>query len=261
MLMLTSKLSGPRKFLILLGAVLLISAIAIILFVRSATCGDCYEVDKGEFRYVIYDNLPKSIVPNIHKVLKDKKSELLSDFNLSSMETVTVRVWGNEEAYLSEQKSAIGKRYPGSKGYVTLKKGSKPGELRLFGGGKNISNTALHEFVHLVTLEVNPSFANNPRWLWESIAIYKTEQQWKYAEKPGLIRNRFEYMAQTLMMGETGSIYEIGYTIGEFIEGSWGNEAFSSLIKSNGDFSSVTDRPIDQIFLEWKEFVIRKYYQ
>ena len=260
-LMFGSKLISPQKSLILLGAVLLVSVIVAILFVKNATCSDCYEVDKGEFRYVIYDNLPKSIIPNINKMLKEQKSRLLSDFNLSSMETVTVRIWGNEEAYLSEQQSAIGRRYPGSRGYVTLKKGSKPGELRLLGGGENISNTALHEFVHLVTLEVNPSFANNPRWLWESIAIYKTERQWKYSEQPNLIRGPFEHMAQALMIGETGSIYEIGYTLGEFIENSWGNQAFSLLIKSNGDFSAVTDKTMDKIFLEWKGFVTRKYFQ
>ncbi|MFO1368448.1 MAG: hypothetical protein U1F46_05580 [Marinagarivorans sp.] len=258
--MLAIKLNKAHKLFILIGAVLLISALAIITFMRGETCGDCYEVDKGEFRYLIYNDLPKSIVSNIHEALKDKKAELLNEFNLSTMETVTVRIWGDQEAYLSEQERALGKRYPGSGGYVTLKNGSKPGELRLFGGDKNISNTALHEFVHLVTLELNPSFANNPRWLWESIAIYKSEQHWKYAKKPGLTRNRFEYMSQSLMMGDTGSIYEIGYTIGEFIENSWGNEAFSLLIKSNGDFISVTKKPIDQIFLEWKEFVIKKYY-
>ncbi len=34
--------------------------------------------------------------------------------------------------------------------------------------------TALvHEFAHCVSLTLNPSFGNHPRWLWESVALYE----------------------------------------------------------------------------------------
>ena len=32
---------------------------------------------------------------------------------------------------------------------------------------------AVHEFAHGVSLHVNPRFGNNPRWLWEAVAIYE----------------------------------------------------------------------------------------
>ena len=34
----------------------------------------------------------------------------------------------------------------------------------------------VHEFAHCVSLQVNPRIANNPRWLWESVAIYESRQ-------------------------------------------------------------------------------------
>lgn len=143
-----------------------------------------------------------------------------------------------------------------------LEQGAKAGELRLFAGRQDLPETALHEFVHLVTLEINPSFANSPRWLWEAIAIYKSEQQRKYAEDPNSIRNRFESMAQRLQEGrDAGVIYEVGYTIGEFIENTWGQEVLISLIKSSGDFSVLTEKSLDQVFLEWKGFVNKKYFE
>ncbi|CAH7034880.1 hypothetical protein VCHA37P193_10315 [Vibrio chagasii] len=48
-------------------------------------------------------------------------------------------------------------------------------------------------------------------------------------------------------------------TIGEFIERSWGEEAFIKLIKSNGDVSGITNEPIESLFSGWKDFVKNTY--
>jgi hypothetical protein len=31
----------------------------------------------------------------------------------------------------------------------------------------------VHEFCHAVSLSVSSTFANNPRWLWETVALYE----------------------------------------------------------------------------------------
>lgn len=250
-----------QKWLILL-AVVVFSAVAVAIpFVKTEQCDGCYELDKGDFRYVIYDGMPESTIRSIHRRLMESKPEILKSFNLKAVPKIIVRVWGNAESYLSEQEKAIGQRYPGSHGYVTLKRGVKAGEIRLFAGRQDLPETAVHEFVHVVTLEVNPSFANNPRWLWEAIAIYKSENSWKYAEQPDMIRGRFEALAQLLFTkGDTGAVYELGYTIGQYIAETWGEDALIELIESNGEFSGLTDKPIQEIFQGWKKFVEATYF-
>lgn len=254
-------LLSKKSISILLGAAFFLALALIVYYYWKRDCSGCYEIETKHFNYVIYNDLPKSIVSNIDRKLEENRSDLLNYFNLNSMNNVTVRIWGDKENYLSEQEIETGGRYRWSAGYVTNKRGASPGELRLLGSTKDLPSVALHEFVHLVTLEVNPKFANDPRWLWESIAIYKSEQQWKYAGNPGLIRSRFDAVAQSLFAGDTLAIYEIGFTIGEFIEKKWGKKGLIALINSNGNFNVVSEKSTEQIFLEWKEFVYERYFR
>jgi len=59
--------------------------------------------------------------------------------------------------YYGEQARFFGTRYQAT-GYIT-----SPTELRLLAGG-NLSTNVVHEFTHAVSLNMNPRFANNPRW-------------------------------------------------------------------------------------------------
>ena len=56
---------------------------------------------------------------------------------------------------------------PGATGYVT---GREQARI-LFTSAAETESVAVHEFAHIVSLFVVPNFANNPRWLWESVAI------------------------------------------------------------------------------------------
>ncbi|MEZ9546292.1 MULTISPECIES: hypothetical protein [Vibrio] len=119
----------------------------------------------------------------------------------------------------------------------------------------------MHEFVHLLTLQINPNFANNPRWLWEAVAIYKSEDYWFHMNNRSAIKGRFDGLVQDLYNkpNSSSAVYELGYTVGEFIERSWGEGAFVDLIKSNGDPSQLTDQPIESLFYDWEKFVKTTY--
>lgn len=102
---------------------------------------------------------------------------------------------------------------------------------------------------------------NNPRWLWEAIAIYKSEDYWFHLSNRNAINRRFDGLVQELYIQPNSSpaIYEVGYTIGEFIELSWGKKAFVDLIKSNGDVSQFSDKPLESLFSDWEKFVKTTY--
>ena len=40
-----------------------------------------------------------------------------------------------------------------------------------------IRNTK-HEFAHCVSLKINPAIGNNPRWLWQAVALYEANLPW-----------------------------------------------------------------------------------
>lgn len=238
-------------------------AFAFVAFYLSTSenCDKCYRLDKGDFVYVVYDELPKSLIFIIDANLQNHRQQLLKDFKLDAMPKVVVRIWDDETTFLAEQEKAIGKKFPGSFGYVLPTKGGATSEMGLVNNHQNISGTAIHEFVHLITLEINPNFSNNPKWLWEAIAIYKSESSWKYAKQPDMIRSRFNAFANSLFTSQdTAAVYALGYTIGEYIDETWGGDAFIELIKSNGDFACLTDKPIDEIFQDWKKFVEATYF-
>ncbi|WP_370980765.1 hypothetical protein [Agaribacterium sp. ZY112] len=231
----------------------------IFLYTTKDGCQNCSQLKTGSFNYIAYNKLPESLFSDIQSKLEANQERLLIDFHLDSMPRITIKIWSNVDEYLAEQEKAFGIRYPGSRGYIV----SDPKEIRLLYTHGDTKNIALHELVHLLTLEVNPKFGNNPRWLWEAIAIYKSERSWKYANKPEQIEDRFEMMSNELNsdFNQSGAIYELGYTIGEYIEYKWGNEAFIVLIHSHGDFSELTSSPFNEIISDWQSFVKARYFE
>ncbi|MDH5885770.1 hypothetical protein [Vibrio splendidus] len=236
----------------------LVLVVAFVLQIRGEqACDSCYESDKGQFKFVLYDGTSPAKIPSIYNELLLKQAPLMKSFGLDSIPVITVRVWQSQKAYLDEQERSIGQRYAFSTGYIE----PKSNEIRLLYFGGEIQRTALHEFVHLLTLQINPNFANNPRWLWEAVAIYKSEDYWFHMNNRSAIKGRFDGLVQDLYNkpNSSSAVYELGYTVGEFIERSWGEGAFVDLIKSNGDPSLLTDQPIESLFYDWEKFVKTTY--
>lgn len=251
-----------KVLLVACGVVLLLGAGAAFFVMGVGSCSDCKVLDKEGFKFVYDHDILEEEIEAIHSLLISRKPALLADFKLDAMRKVIVRVWSDREGYLAEQEASLGVRYPASLGYVWFTLFPSNREIRILNQGDGVAQTALHEFVHLVTLELNLNFANNPRWLWESIAVYKSEARWKYADKPYLIQQRFDGLASALNAdaNASGAIYEVGYTIGEYIESTWGKAAFITLVNSNGDIESLAGKPLAEVVLDWKAFVLDKYF-
>jgi tetratricopeptide (TPR) repeat protein len=98
--------------------------------------------------------------------LEAEYSRILGNLGVSSHPVVTVRIWQDAASYYNELTRYFGTRYQAG-GYIT-----GPTELRLLAGG-DLDTDVVHEFVHAVSLDVNPRFGNNPRWLWEAVALYE----------------------------------------------------------------------------------------
>ncbi|WP_282073328.1 hypothetical protein, partial [Janibacter hoylei] len=82
---------------------------------------------------------------------------------------------------------------------------------------------AVHEFVHVATLNLEPDFGNNPRWLWEAVALYLANE-FVDPRSTEIMQDQKCPSLQQLdaPFDNGGAIYEAGYLLIQFIETKWG---------------------------------------
>jgi hypothetical protein len=114
----------------------------------------------------------------------------------------------------------------------------------------------VHEFVHTVTLHMNPDFANRPRWLWEAVAIYEAGQTADLSSLPYLMDRKPPSLTELNRLNDT-RIYEVGYTIGAYVVKHWGRNALRALIRKNGDTTAVLGVSLEEFERGWQEYVLK----
>lgn len=112
----------------------------------------------------------------------------------------------------------------------------------------------VHEFAHCVSLRLNPSFGNNPRWLWESVALFEAEQYADPRVLPYFRVGPLPTLAQLNSLDNT-VVYEVGATLGLFIVETRGWDTYRALIRANGDVTRVLGTTEPAFLDEWARFV------
>jgi hypothetical protein len=115
----------------------------------------------------------------------------------------------------------------------------------------------VHEFAHAVTLHLNANFANNPRWLWESVAIYEAGQRVDPRELSELAAYRPLSLAALNELSDK-RIYQVGYSISEFIVSRWGRAKLRELVIHQGDTRAVLGVSLAAFESQWLAFVAKK---
>jgi len=204
-----------------------------------------FHSDDGHFKYVLHNGLTPSDVEQSTSILEEYYERVRSDLNVESVPQTTVTIWNDSESYYLVQEETTGQRFEGSGGYAWW--GEIP-ELKLrHSARRGAAIGALHEYAHIVTMVRNKSIPNNPRWLWEAIAIYATRDILSSdPEVPEFISNRDYPSLDELTVGfnsadERRNIYDLGYFIGDYIVLNWGIEALGDLVESNGNIPDTLD--------------------
>lgn len=207
------------------------------------------------FSFLLNDGLSQSITAPILKILEDNYIRILSDMGLASMNKVTVNIWNDETHFLNDMQNDIGARYSKALGYVYSSY-----DIRLLYRG-NSAQVALHEFCHGVSLIVNNRFGNKPRWLWEAVACYEAGDFMAPKTINYLVEGNFPTLTELNSNVNTGSfkIYQVGYTLSEYIITNWGKSGYVNLIKSNGDIQLTLGVSTQDFETGWKQFVQNKY--
>jgi hypothetical protein len=117
---------------------------------------------------------------------------------------------------------------------------------------------AIHEFAHCVSRHVNWSIVNNPRWLWEAIAIYESNQTSDPRQLSYLVNQKPPGLKELNNFSDT-SIYDVGYFVAEYLVESKGSAILNSLIKNNGNIQQTLDMDDEEFTKQWFAFVKKKY--
>lgn len=136
--------------------------------------------------------------------------------------------------------------------------------------------TAIHEFTHCVQLNIlikeeqkkwkdkgNGDFdkmfeekfsKEYPQWFWEAICDYEADIVNSISVKYGMRKNL------TLKdLNSSNQIYNVGYTIIEYIVEKWGKDKLSILITSYVDINTVLGISESDFEKGWVDFVDEKY--
>ncbi len=89
--------------------------------------------------------------------LEANYNRVLTDLELNEMQVIKVKVWRSAEDFYQCMLDDLGIIYQGATGYL-----AGYDEMRLLLPNVGMS-TFVHEFAHLVSMQVNPQFSNNPR--------------------------------------------------------------------------------------------------
>ena len=185
--------------------------------------------------------------------LEAEYPRIITALGVSSLPVIAVRIWQDERTYFDELTRYFGVRYQAS-GYIT-----GPAELRVL-AVPQLATNVVHEFVHAATMRLNPSFANNPRWLWEAVALYENGELVNPRSIAYLNSGAFPTLQQLNADPNAGrQVYEVGYLLGEFIVSTWGRPAYLRLIQANGDLQAVLGVSPAAFESSWQAFVRQRY--
>jgi len=185
--------------------------------------------------------------------LEAEHERIKTELGLSTLPTITVRIWQDETTYFNELARYFGVRYQAA-GYIT-----GPGELRLL-ANPSLDVNVVHEFVHAASLSINPQFGNNPRWFWETVALYENGELVDPRRVDFIVRGAFPTLQQMNVDPNGGTqIYQVGYVLGEFIVSTWGRPAFLRLIQTNADLQSVLGVSAAEFESAWQSYVRQRY--
>ena len=207
-----------------------------------------------------YTTLDEANISDIAASLEREYSRILTDLGVDAMPTVTVTFYTDHAALEAATRPTAGVVPSSAAGLVTSST-----EIHLmspnapaWGPYSRMVSNLVHEFAHCVSMRVNPRIPNNPRWLWESVAIYESGQSVDLRGLAYMTALQPPSFASMATLDNT-RIYEVGYSIAEFVLGRWGRRGLIDLITANGDTMSAVGVPQAQFEQDWFAFARQRY--
>ena len=202
------------------------------------------------FRFLTIGQVPESKMAELSSTLSEYRLSVMEHLGVTEMPKVTVNVWNDRDAF----EEAYGENAQFVRGYIDPETWS----IHIYNTGR-LGLGTVHEFTHLVSLARNPNIVQNPKWLWEAVAIYESNRP--PPPNPSTLACITTTTIPTLndLNEHPMNIYRVGYLLAEFIATTWSQQALGELIATNGDISISLNLPSDEFEKMWLEYVISRY--
>ncbi len=228
---------------------------------RQMRVSDTTEEIKTEHFRVVYKGILDKEASSISFGLESRYDKLTSLFGIENLPLISVYVHPTQDDF----DNVTGWR--GAAGTV-----AGPETIHL--SWPRLDNTtAIHEFVHILQLnllinygidagwsdeKIESEFSENyPRWLWESVSIYFAGER----SKLGILYHMREGHRPRLksFTRKNNKIYFVGYTIAEHIVETWGEKELIDLVRAFGDVESTLNVSEKELERGWHSFVSSRY--
>jgi len=190
--------------------------------------------------------------------LEANYARITSDLRVDTLARTSVWVWQDSDSFYADM-GTRGQVYYGAGGYVV--NGHTVSLLVVpAASAAEFAREAVHEFVHIVSMAVNASIPNNPRWLWETVAQYESGSFVAPTTLEYMRAGRYPSIADLDAAWNTSSqVYQVGYVLGEFIVARWGQDGLVRLIRLNGDIPGALGVATAELESGWRAFLHEKY--
>lgn len=205
----------------------------------------------NQIDYAAVGDVPVKTMRGIEETLNAHYRRIIKNFNIKDMPAVTVKIWQDRDEF----EQSYGNDAKFVQGYVA----QDLWEAHFFNGRPEIGLGVVHEYTHLVTLALNPTFNNNPRWLWEATAIYESGRPPVPEISSLKCFSINSYPTIESLEQHPFNIYKVGYFLTDFIVSKWGQEKLVELVKSNGDIKLTLKITSEEFERMWISFLQNKY--
>jgi len=219
--------------------------------------GGTHTSDHFVFHYTALD---AASIGAIAASVEAERPRILADLGVSDMPAVDVTFHADHAALQAAVAPIVGTIPAFASGLVTSATGIhmiSPNAPASVPYAQAVTNL-VHEFAHCVSLRLEPTFANDPRWLWEAVALYEAGQVVELRSVPYMAALQPPSFAALDALSDT-RVYDVGYSIAEFVVDRWGTAALPSLIAAHGDTGAVLGVALPDFESQWLDFVRARY--
>lgn len=198
-------------------------------------------------------------IPAVAAYLEEHWPRIVADLRAGDMPVVQVHLYDTHDAMADAVRPFAGSIPAWASGLVTgvdrihVISPARSGEAV-----ERFRVNVLHEFAHCVTLRVNAAVANNPRWLWEAVALFEAQQRVDPRTLPYVASGQLPGLAALSDMSNR-QIYDVGYLLAEFIVETGGLDALRALIVGRGDTAAVLGLDTPAFEAQWRQFIQARY--
>lgn len=208
---------------------------------------------------ILADRTGTETVAAVSDALELAWPRITSDLRVTGLPATSVWIWADASSFYADMQAKAGRVFQGATGWVpdahSVSVLGRPGI-----SANVVARAAVHEFAHVVSIGVNPTIGNRPRWLWETVALYESQEFVDPRTVDYMRSGQYPPLAELDSPYEvSGRIYQVGYVLGEYVVQKWGLDGLVRLIQHNGDLEAALSVTTAAFETGWHGFLHDAY--